>query len=858
MLDHTADAILATDADWKITAWNDAAERLYGWRRDEVFARRGDMILTPSGRQGLEARRERLLAQGRWRGELPVRRKDGSELLIDAVTVILRDRGGRINGYLGIHRDNSGRQAAERTLRYHASLLDTIDDAVVGTDTEFRLTVWNRGAERLYGYGAHEVLGRDARTVASYEGDSSRTELEAELREAGRTRTEITAYRKDGTRVEVELIVGDVRDSAGRIAGYLGVHRDITGRKAAERALREAQAEAEAILESITDVFFAVDREWRYTYLNRLAVDLIVAELGRDVTAEELIGRSCWDTLPDYRGSASYDAFHRAVSEQRALELEDHILRLDRWFEIRLYPSPSGLSVYMRDVTARKRDQEQLAYHASLLENMQDAVLATDTDFVLTAWNRGAETMFGYSAQAVLGRTIDELLPSERSSADAAAARDELIRTGRHREELVHYARGEREVCADALAVALPAADGPRTGYLWILRDSSARRAAERDRERRAAQQAIVADLGLRALAADDIPAFIDEAVALVVRALDVDLASVGELVPDREEVAWVAQWGFESDPVARGIPSPATADSLAGYAVTSGEPVISADVRSDERFKISRLFAGEAPVSAMAVVIQGTRQPFGVIAVATRTERHFGDDDVNFLRTVANVLATLMERLRMETRLEEARENERMRIARDLHDEALGELSGALSEAILVRDGGAAPDRISSLIARLQRVGERVRAAIYDLRLGGDTRTFADLMTNLVSIQAALAGGITVQPVGFEALPGRSLGEFGIEVLRIVGEAMTNARRHSGASVIRVNAAATTPEVLRVAVADDGLWPAHEIEMATPLGAGIPGMQERAALLGASLTIGREATGGTKVAIELSLPSEH
>jgi PAS domain-containing protein len=64
--------------------------------------------------------------------------------------------------------DITARKEAEQELAYHASLLENVDDAVVGADPEFRLTVWNSGAERLYGWARDEVLGRDARDVASY------------------------------------------------------------------------------------------------------------------------------------------------------------------------------------------------------------------------------------------------------------------------------------------------------------------------------------------------------------------------------------------------------------------------------------------------------------------------------------------------------------------------------------------------------------------------------------------------------------------------------------------------------------------------------------------------------------------
>src|SRR4051812_30786883 len=96
--------------------------------------------------------------------------------------------------------------------QYQAHLLDVVDDGVVGTDANFCITRWNLGAERLYGYTAAEVLGLPASAVATFDGDDQRERLERELLERGRSRLELTAVRRDGTPIEVEIVVTSVRD----------------------------------------------------------------------------------------------------------------------------------------------------------------------------------------------------------------------------------------------------------------------------------------------------------------------------------------------------------------------------------------------------------------------------------------------------------------------------------------------------------------------------------------------------------------------------------------------------------------------------------------------------------------------
>jgi PAS domain S-box-containing protein len=177
---------------------------------------------------------------------------DGSRLIVRCGSWPVYGEDGQIVAGVLVMSDITRERQAEQQIAYHARLADLVDDAVVGTDAEFRLTVWNRGAERLYGYAASEVLGRDARDVASYTGDTSRLDLEGELLTGDRTRSKITACRKDGTAIAVELIAVAVRGELGEITGYLGIHRDVTERKRSE-ASNESARRIETTLHRITE-----------------------------------------------------------------------------------------------------------------------------------------------------------------------------------------------------------------------------------------------------------------------------------------------------------------------------------------------------------------------------------------------------------------------------------------------------------------------------------------------------------------------------------------------------------------------------------------------------------------------------
>jgi PAS domain S-box-containing protein len=122
------------------------------------------------------------------------------------------------------------------------------------------------------------------------------------------------------------------------------------------RAAQEASAEAATqharateILESISDAFWAVDREWRFTYLNHHAEKVLGSQ------REELIGRRIWDAFPEAIGTRAYHEMTRAANERTPCVFEIESQVLDSWLEVHVYPSERGLSVYLHDIGARKQ-----------------------------------------------------------------------------------------------------------------------------------------------------------------------------------------------------------------------------------------------------------------------------------------------------------------------------------------------------------------------------------------------------------------------------------------------------------------------------------------------------------------------
>ena len=219
----------------------------------------------------------------------------------------------------------------------------------------------------------------------------------------------------------------------------------------------------------------------------------------------------------------------------------------------------------------------------------------------------------------------------------------------------------------------------------------------------------------------------------------------------------------------------------------------------------------------------------------------------------VCAVVREVTERKRAEGALREVREAERRRLARDLHDGALQDLTYALAEAQIVQALNDNPElngRITDEIEALRSTERRLRAAVYDLRLGGEGgRPLVELLEALVNEGRRMSPGCEVRLDVESRLPEAPPGEGGVEVLRVLREALTNARRHSGAGKVLVTVRAEGEEFV-AEVSDDG----RGFVPGGPTGVGLNSMRERAVALGGSLKVDSEPGAGTRVRLRVPL----
>ncbi len=264
----------------------------------------------------------------------------------------------------------------------------------------------------------------------------------------------------------------------------------LLARERAERELRESNERISNILESITDAFVVLDKEWRFTHVNHQAEE-ILRPLNK--TRANLVGTIYWKEFPELVGTAVEKNFRRAVAEQVKVELEFFYPPLNSWFEIRAYPGREGLSVYFVDISERRRAERATGLLAAIVDSSDDAIVSKNLDGIITSWNKGAERIFGYTAEEAVGQHITLIIPDERLEEEA-----DILGRLKRGERVDHFQTVRRRKDGSRLDVSLtisPVRDssGRIIGASKVARDVTAQRhAADALRESEERFRAIV------------------------------------------------------------------------------------------------------------------------------------------------------------------------------------------------------------------------------------------------------------------------------------------------------------------------------------------------------------------------------
>ena len=248
---------------------------------------------------------------------------------------------------------------------------------------------------------------------------------------------------------------------------------DISDRKASEDALIASENRSRNILESITDGFLALDRDWRITYINAAGARFL------DRNPGDLIGKSLWEEFPGTVGSEYERVYRRVVAGRVGESFTAYYPSFDRWYELTAYPAPDGLLVYFRDITTRRQVEQERQQFAALVDASPDFIGVAGLDQRGVYVNRAGQEMSGLEPGQVASISVLDFFPeSERDRilgfiTDSEAGENVVVDTW-----FQHLQTGQL-IPVSWSFLRLRDASGNVSGYATVTRDLTERNKAE-------------------------------------------------------------------------------------------------------------------------------------------------------------------------------------------------------------------------------------------------------------------------------------------------------------------------------------------------------------------------------------------
>jgi PAS domain S-box-containing protein len=248
-LESIADAVISTDVEGRVVFANRVAQALVKWPESDFIGKPLDEvfhIVNEFTREKMESPVAKMLREGRITNvsdSTVLIAGDGSEIPIDESGAPVRGENGLIQGTVLVFRDVTVRRRADETSRLLASIVEFSSDAIIGKDLNGLITSWNKGAERIFGYSAEEMIGRPIFTLAPPDRVDEMKSILERIKKGERVESQTVRRTKNGDLINVSLSSSPLFDAFGRITGASKIARDITEQVKAAQRLEQLNAD---------------------------------------------------------------------------------------------------------------------------------------------------------------------------------------------------------------------------------------------------------------------------------------------------------------------------------------------------------------------------------------------------------------------------------------------------------------------------------------------------------------------------------------------------------------------------------------------------------------------------------------
>jgi PAS domain S-box-containing protein len=838
--------VFVTDADDRLLRFNSLFARALGVPSEQLVGKSCTEIFLSADPETHCLNDEEIISTGKPKLNMVERvETDEGSKWFEVSKMPLTDNGGEVQALLGFAVDVTERRLTEEALRENQRLLQSILDnapiSIFVKDLEGRYQLVNRSFQQRCNVQQKEMLGRTDFDFVPPEQAEVYRRHDREVIESNSAIEREDVVSLGGAAHTYIAVKFPLVDAAGVPYAVCGISTDITERKLAEERLLNERLLSDRIIDSLPGTFYIFDQEGRFVRWNRnletltgysdeeiLKMSPLDFMAGED---KEVLARKVEETLTVGEATMEADLIAKDGSRTpfffsgRRLTIDGQACVAGMGFDISKRRRAEAL--------IEDRERRLRLFYQNVADCLYMLSVEPDGRFRFISVNEAFLAVTGYSEEQVVGRYVEDVLPETSH---------ELVR-GKYREAIEENRTVRWEEVAD-----MPA--GRRVGEVFVtpVRDEVAGRlyllgGVHDATDRIASEEALrESESKFRMLAESSASAILyhlDDGTFAYVN------PAAGRMTGyTREELMGLKIWDLLHPDFRKTVEARLRARQ-------SGENIVS---QNEVRMIIKSGETRWINYTAGRVVIQG--EP-AVIAMAT---------DVTERRQAEEQLRVSREQLRaLSARLLSAREEERKRIAREIHDELGQALTGLIIELSWLEDKLALiPDgehlrplleKTASMLRLADSTVESVRRIASELRPGllDDFGLVAAIEWHAQEFEQRTAVKCKVYSELDETILSP---EHGTALFRIFQEALTNVARHAAATVVRVRLFREEEEVV-LCVEDDGSG-IGEDDLSSARTLGVIGMRERAALLGGTVQITGTTGGGTTVVARVPVGAQH
>lgn len=263
IIDSTDDAIISKNLDGIITSWNPGAEKMFGYKREEMIGRSIDPLV-PKDKKEEETYILNKIKKGKKVEHYETVRlsKNGKPVMVSLTISPIADEEGIIIGASKIARDITALKESEAKQAMLAAIVESSEDAIISKDLNGIITSWNPSAQRVFGYTAEEMIGQPIYKLFPTDRFDEEPKILDKIKRGERVEHFDTVRKtKDGRLIDISLTISPIRDKRGKIVGASKIARDITDRKKQEKLLKEKTEELERSNRELNDFAYIISHD---------------------------------------------------------------------------------------------------------------------------------------------------------------------------------------------------------------------------------------------------------------------------------------------------------------------------------------------------------------------------------------------------------------------------------------------------------------------------------------------------------------------------------------------------------------------------------------------------------------------